>query len=189
MIEGKAIILSAPSGSGKTTLVNYLLQTIDTLSFSISACTRERRGKEVDGKDYYFLSADEFREKIQKGEFVEWEEVYHDHYYGTLKSEVERVWRSGKHLIFDVDVIGGLNLKEYFGDRALALFVMPPDLPTLEKRLRGRGTDSEDRIATRLQKAKKELLTADQFDHIILNVELAEAKKEAEGLVKNFLSS
>lgn len=189
MKEGKCIIFSAPSGSGKTTLVRHLLNEIPSLSFSISACTREKRGQEVDGKDYYFLSPEQFRTKIEALEFVEWEEVYTDHYYGTLKSEVERIWNASQHLLFDVDVIGGLNLKKYFGDKALSIFVMPPDLPTLEKRLRGRGTDSEDRVATRLQKATQELLTADQFDHIILNDDLDKAKKEALKLVTKFIKA
>lgn len=187
MKEGKAIIFSAPSGSGKTTLVRHLLSEINNLRFSISACTRDKRGNEKNGEDYYFLSPDEFRTKIKKEEFIEWEEVYKDHYYGTLKSEINRIWEASEHVIFDVDVVGGLNLKEYFGNKAIAIFVMPPDLPTLEQRLRGRGTDSEDRILTRLQKAKEELLTADQFDHIILNVDLDKAKQEAYELVKNFI--
>ncbi len=187
MAKGKAIIFSAPSGSGKTTLVKHLIGEIPDLRFSISACTRNKRGKEQDGIDYYFLSPEEFRRKIEQDEFVEWEEVYQDNYYGTLKSEVERVWNDSKHLIFDVDVIGGLNLKNYFGDQALSIFVMPPDLPTLEKRLRGRGTDSEEKIITRLNKSKQELLKADQFDKIILNADLETAKKEAVEMVKSFL--
>lgn len=187
MQEGKCIILSAPSGAGKTTLVRHLLSEIPELSFSISACTRSPRGKEKNGIDYYFLKLEEFKERIEADAFVEWEEVYTDNYYGTLKSEVERIWSEGKQLIFDVDVVGGLNLKEYFGDKALAIFVMPPDLPSLEARLRSRGTDSEDKIAQRLQKAKQELITADQFDHIILNDELNKAKQEVLQLVKSFL--
>ncbi|MEX2379655.1 MAG: guanylate kinase, partial [Vicingaceae bacterium] len=157
------------------------------LEFSISACTREKRGQEKNGVDYYFLSIDEFRNKIKSDEFIEWEEVYKDHLYGTLKSEIERIWEKGQTVIFDVDVVGGLNLKKYFGDAALSVFVMPPDLKTLEERLRNRGTDSEERIQNRLAKSKQELITADQFDHIILNDDLKRAKEEATQLVKNFI--
>lgn len=188
MNKGKCIIFSAPSGSGKTTLVKHLLESVPELSFSISACTREKRGKEEDGKDYYFLSPDEFKKKIAENDFVEWEEVYKDHFYGTLKSEVERIWSLEKHLIFDVDVVGGLNLKKYFGNKALSVFVMPPDLSTLEKRLKGRGTDSEERIQTRLAKAKQELLTVDQFDKVILNDTLEHAQSEAREMVLKFLA-
>ena len=188
MQEGKCIILSAPSGAGKTTLVQHLLANIPELSFSISACTRDPRGDEKDGVDYYFLKAVEFKKRIEANEFVEWEEVYKDNFYGTLKSEVNRIWEKEKQLIFDVDVVGGLNLKKYFGEKALAIFVMPPDLPSLEKRLRARGTDSEERIAHRLQKAKQELITADQFDHIILNDDLNKAKQEVLELVEKFLA-
>jgi len=187
MVKGKCIIFSAPSGAGKTTLVKHLLSQNLGLEFSISACTREKRGKERNGVDYYFLSIDEFRNKIQENAFVEWEEVYADHFYGTLKSEIERIWKEGKTVIFDVDVVGGLNLKKYFGKSALAIFVMPPDLKTLEERLRSRGTDSEERIQNRLAKSKQELITADQFDHIILNDDLEKSKKEASQLVENFL--
>jgi len=189
MGKGKAIIFSAPSGSGKTTLVQHLLEQMPNLRFSISACTREKRGAEKDGIDYHFLTPEEFRKKIDQGLFIEWEEVYKDHYYGTLHSEIEKIWDSSNHVIFDVDVVGGLNLKKYFGDSALAIFVMPPDLPTLENRLRSRGTDSEEKIKTRLEKSKQELLTADQFDTIILNADLDEAKKEAISSVENFLRS
>lgn len=186
---GKCIIFSAPSGSGKTTLVHHLLEQDLGLEFSISACTRSPRGKEVDGKDYYFLSIQDFKQKIQEDAFVEWEEVYTDHFYGTLKSEIERIWAHGKAVIFDVDVIGGLNLKKYFNKQALAIFVMPPDLPTLEKRLRSRGTDEEDRIQKRLAKSKQELVVADQFDHIILNDSLEKAKQEAKTVVSSFLEN
>jgi guanylate kinase len=188
MSEGKCIILSAPSGAGKTTLVKHLLAEDLKLSFSISASTREPRGKEEHGVDYYFLSPEEFKRKVEEGHFVEWEEVYTDHCYGTLKSEVDRIWADEKHLIFDVDVVGGLNLKKYFGDKALAIFVMPPDMPSLESRLRARGTDSEEKILQRLAKAKQELITADQFDHIILNDDLDKAKKEVKKIVTTFLA-
>lgn len=189
MVEGKCIIFSAPSGSGKTTLVHHLLDQNIGLEFSISACTRAARGEEKHGKDYYFLSLDEFKTRIEEQDFVEWEEVYTDHFYGTLKAEIDRIWKADKTVIFDVDVVGGLNLKKYFGEQALAIFVMPPDLPTLEKRLRGRGTDEEDRIQKRLSKAKEELLVADQFDHIILNDNLTQAKQEAKELVVSFLEN
>lgn len=189
MVEGKCIIFSAPSGSGKTTLVrNLLLQDLD-LEFSISACSRAARGEEKNGEDYYFLSIDEFKDHIQKNDFIEWEEVYPDHFYGTLKSEIHRIWEKEKSVIFDVDVVGGLNLKKYFGNAAIAIFVMPPNMKTLEERLRGRKTDSEERIIKRLEKAKEELKTADQFDCIILNDNLNSAKEESYHLVKKFLET
>lgn len=184
---GKCIIFSAPSGAGKTTIVHHLLNQNIGLEFSISACTREKRGQEEHGKDYYFLSIEEFQDKVKQDAFIEWEEVYTDHCYGTLKDEIKRIWDDGKHVIFDVDVVGGINLKKYFGKDALSIFVMPPSMTELEKRLRGRGTDSEDRILNRLQKAKQELITADQFDKIILNNDLEVAKSEAVNLVRNFI--
>ncbi|MBD98399.1 MAG: guanylate kinase [Verrucomicrobia bacterium] len=186
---GKCIIFSAPSGAGKTTLVKHLLSQIPELSFSISACTRKKRGNEVDGKDYYFLEMDAFKKRIQEDAFVEWEEVYIDHYYGTLKSEIVRIWKAGKTVIFDVDVVGGLNLKKYFGKQAFAVFVMPPDMVTLEKRLRGRATDQEDKIAQRLKKAKEEIETAHQFDYILKNHDLDLAKKESYKIVTEFIKS
>jgi len=140
--KGKLIIFSAPSGAGKTTIVHHLLKSGLDLQFSISAASREKRKNEIDGKDYYFIPADEFRKKIENNEFLEWEEVYKDHYYGTLKSEVERIWSEGLHVIFDVDVVGGMNIKKYYGDRALSVFVMPPSVKHLEERLRKRSTDS-----------------------------------------------
>tara|TARA_R110002072_G_scaffold81629_8_gene186741 strand:- start:997 stop:1566 length:570 start_codon:yes stop_codon:yes gene_type:complete len=188
MVKGKCIIFSAPSGSGKTTIVRHLLQQNLGLEFSISACTRSQRGEEKEGKDYYFLSTAVFKEKISENAFIEWEEVYKDHFYGTLKSEIERIWNSGKHVIFDVDVVGGLNLKKHFGEQALAIFVQPPGMEALEKRLIARGTDSLDRIKNRLAKAEKELLTADQFDYILVNDDLNKALKEAKNLVSKFLN-
>jgi guanylate kinase len=187
MVEGKCIIFSAPSGAGKTTLVHHLLKQELGLEFSISACTREKRGKEKDGVDYYFLGIEDFKKKLQADEFIEWEEVYKDHFYGTLKSEIDRIWKQDNTVIFDVDVVGGINLKKYFGEQALSIFVMPPSLQDLAKRLANRGTDSADRIQNRLAKAKQELIVADQFDHIILNDDLEAAKQEAEKLVKQFI--
>lgn len=185
---GKCIIFSAPSGAGKTTIVKRLLAEQLNLEFSISAASREKRGDEVDGKDYYFLTADDFKQKIEKDEFVEWEEVYTDQFYGTLKTEIDRIWGKEQHVIFDVDVVGGLNLKKYFGDAALALFVMPPSIKALEERLNGRGTESQEKINIRLAKAKSELITADQFDYVILNDELEKAVQAALFVVKKFLA-
>lgn len=185
--KGKLLIFSAPSGSGKTTLVNYLMQNADNLSFSISATSRSSRGGEVDGKDYYFLTADEFRKNISNDEFVEWEEVYHDKYYGTLKSEVERIRNSGKNVVFDVDVIGGLNIKKLYGDDAIAIFIMPPSVEALNKRLAARGTDTQTDIKTRLDKAEYELTFSNKFDSIIINDDLEKAKKETIELVKSFI--
>ena len=187
MVKGKCIIFSAPSGAGKTTIVRYLLSKIESLEFSISACTRAPRGNEKNGQDYYFLSVGEFKKKIEAEEFIEWEEVYHDHYYGTLKEEIERIWSKKHSALFDVDVMGGIKLKKYFGEQALSVFVMPPSKDILEQRLRNRGTDSPDRIQKRLQKAEKELKMAEQFDHILLNDQLEEALQKAENLTRNFL--
>jgi guanylate kinase len=185
---GKLIVFSAPSGSGKTTIVRHLLNTIDNLGFSISACTRDRRGRtEENGKDYYFLTPDEFKKKIDNDEFVEWEEVYEGAFYGTLKSEIQRLTESGKNVIFDVDVKGGLSIKKYYGDRALAIFVKVPSVEELEKRLRGRGSDSEDSISRRLFKVKFEMSFQDKFDVILLNENLEDTLKKAEVLVKEFL--
>ena len=185
--NGKLIIFSAPSGSGKTTLVHHLLKQNLGLEFSISATSRSPRGEEINGKDYYFLSQDEFRQRVLDGEFLEWEEVYSGTLYGTLRSEVERIWSEGKTVIFDMDVVGGLNLKGLYGDKALAIFVKPPDMEELERRLRGRATDSDDKIRQRLAKARKELGRADRFDYILVNNDLSVAKKEAENLIKVFL--
>ncbi|MCB0481555.1 MAG: guanylate kinase [Flavobacteriales bacterium] len=187
--KGKAVIFSAPSGAGKTTIVHHLLkQNKLNLAFSISATSRPKRGAEVDGKDYYFLSASDFRTKVANGDFIEWEEVYPDQMYGTLKSEIERIWASGRHVIFDVDVVGGLNLKRFFGDAALGIFVQPPDLETLESRLRGRGTETEEKIQTRLAKATSELERSDEFDFILVNHHLFSAFEIAEQKVKQFIT-
>ena len=186
-MSGKAIIFCAPSGSGKTTIVKHLLQNNPDLGFSISAVTRDRRGRtEEDGKDYHFLTPDEFREKILHDEFIEWEEVYAGNYYGTLKSEIERIWEGGKNVIFDVDVKGGLSLKKYFGDKALAIFVKVPSMEILESRLRGRGTDSEDNISRRLLKAKFEMSFQNEIDVVLVNEHLETSLAEAQRLYNEF---
>jgi guanylate kinase len=186
--KNKAIIFSAPSGAGKTTIVHYLLEEFEELAFSISACSRPRRHNERKGKDYHFLSIEDFKAKIANDEFVEWEEVYKNNFYGTLKTEVERVWAEGKTVIFDVDVVGGLNLKKYFGANALSVFVKPPSIQHLEDRLRTRETETEASIGRRLGKAEQELKTADQFDYVLLNDDLAEAFNEATSVIKKFLA-
>jgi len=189
MQEGKLIIFSAPSGSGKTTLVRHLLSVMpDKLQFSISATSRPKRGVELNGKDYHYLTVEEFKEKIKNNEFLEWEEVYAGTHYGTLRSEVERIWKEGKNVIFDIDVQGGLNLKHQFGDKALAVFVMPPSIKILEQRLNSRQTDSPESIALRVEKAEQELQTAKLFDCFILNEDLETACKECERVVNEFLS-
>lgn len=186
----KLLIFSAPSGAGKTTLVRHLLSQEELkLAFSISATSRAPRGNEKDGKDYYFLSNEDFNKKVQEGAFLEWEEVYSGTKYGTLISEVERIWNEGKSVIFDIDVVGGLNLKSLYGDRALAVFVMPPDEEELERRLRGRQTETDDKIRQRLAKARKEIGRSDRFDYILWNRDLETAKKEAYNLVKVFLGN
>ena len=188
MQEGKLIIFSAPSGAGKTTIVHHLLSKIPNLEFSISATTRPKRGDEVHGRDYYFISKEEFLHKIAKKEFIEFEEVYTGTFYGTLRSEIERIWSHGKHVIFDIDVEGGLHIKKKFGDQALAIFVQPPSLEVLIERLTSRGTDSEEKLAERIVKADKELLYANRFDVIQKNYDLETACSEAVELVSNFLS-
>jgi guanylate kinase len=187
--NGKLIVFSAPSGSGKTTIVRHLLnQDQFQLEFSISATSREARGKEKDGEDYYFISAKEFKNKIKLDEFLEWEEVYIDNFYGTLKTEVERIWAKGKHVIFDIDVAGGLRIKKKFPERTLAVFVKPPDINELIIRLKQRGEESPEKIAMRVAKAPTEMATAPQFDTIILNDDLTTALNDAENLVKDFLN-
>ena len=187
--KGKCVIFSAPSGAGKTTIVHHLLGQNIGLEFSVSACSREPRPNEVNGKDYYFLGVEGFKQKIDEDAFVEWEEVYTDNFYGTLRSEVERIWKNGKAVIFDVDVIGGLNLKKIFGENALAVFVEPPSVDELEKRLRGRSTETEEKIAQRLAKAREEISYSEQFDVILINDDLEKACDQAEMLVKTFLAA
>ncbi|WP_089872852.1 guanylate kinase [Epilithonimonas hungarica] len=187
-MKEKVIIFSAPSGSGKTTLVKHGLSVVPQLSFSISATTRQPRGEEQHAKDYYFLTPEEFRTKISKDEFVEFEEVYTDKYYGTLKSEVERIWKEGKVVIFDVDVKGGIRLKEIFGDKALSIFVMPPSISELEQRLIKRNTDCAETIKTRVEKAGEEMTYQKHFDKIIVNTDLDKAKAEVEKIINNFIN-
>jgi guanylate kinase len=188
--KGKLIVFSAPSGSGKTTIVRHLLGIkYLNLEFSISATSREKRGEEVHGKDYYFLSAKEFKNKIKNDKFLEWEEVYRDNFYGTLKTEVERIWALGKHVIFDIDVSGGLRIKRKFPNETLAVFVKPPSIDELKIRLKKRKTESDDKINMRISKASAELATAPLFDVIIENKVLDIALKEAEDLVRNFVNS
>jgi guanylate kinase len=186
--EGKLFVFSAPSGSGKTTIVRHLLsQEKFNLEFSISATSREPRGFEVHGKDYYFISLKEFKENIKSDAFLEWEEVYRDNFYGTLKKEVERIWAKGKHVIFDIDVVGGLRIKKKFPEKTLAVFVKPPSVDELKIRLKKRKTESEEKINMRIAKASVELATAPQFDKIIKNYDLDIALKEAEELVGEYL--
>ena len=184
---GKLVIFSAPSGSGKTTIVRELLQRFPQFEFSISATSRQPRGKEQHGIDYYFLSTDEFRQRVERDEFVEWEEVYAGTCYGTLKSEVERIWAKGNVIVFDVDVMGGINLKRLFGDDACSIFIMPPSIEELEHRLRGRGTDSEEVIQKRIGKAEFELSKSPEFDYTVVNDVLADAVNEATDIINNFL--
>ena len=187
--NGKLIIFSAPSGAGKTTIVHHLLSKMPELEFSISATTRPARGEEVHGKDYYFISKEEFLHRIAKKQFVEFEEVYTGTFYGTLRTEIERIWQKGKTVIFDIDVEGGMHLKRKYEEQALAVFVQPPSLEVLIQRLTGRGTDSPEKLQERFAKAEKELNYAPQFDIILKNDDLETACKEAEDLVKNFITS
>ena len=186
---GKSIIVSAPSGAGKTTIVRKLMEQVPSLAFSISACSRKARPNEIHGKDYYFLGLDGFKTAIENEEFIEWEEVYKDHYYGTLKQEVQRLWSEGKVVIFDVDVVGGLNLKKLFQEKALSVFIEPPSLEVLEHRLRSRETETEDRIALRIKKAGWEIAQAKAFDVNIKNEDLSTAVAEAMSQVTAFIAS
>jgi len=190
MIQEKLVVFSAPSGSGKTTIVRHLL-TVETLplAFSISATTRAPRGKEINGKDYYFLSVEEFKERIEQGHFLEWEEVYPNQYYGTLKSEVVRLWQSGKAVLFDLDVVGGLAIKRQFPEQTLAIFVQPPNLETLIERLKNRKTEDQIALNKRIDKAPAEMAQAKFFDAILINDHLEQAFEKASSLVSNFLNS
>ena len=186
--QGKLIVFSAPSGSGKTTIVRYLLGKEDlNLEFSISATSRSPREEEVDGKDYYFIDLKAFKTHIKNGDFLEWEEVYRDNFYGTLNAEIDRIWAMGKHVVFDIDVVGGLDIKRIYPEQTLAVFVEPPSIEELKIRLKKRKTESEDRIAMRVAKASIEMATAPQFDHIIVNEDLDKALDEAYRLVKDFI--
>lgn len=186
-MAGKAIIFCAPSGSGKTTIVRHLLQQNPDLGFSISAVTRDKRGRtEVDGKDYHFLTPEDFKKKIDNNEFIEWEEVYVGNFYGTPKSEIDRIWGEGKNVIFDVDVQGGLNLKKYFGNKALAIFVKVPSMEILKDRLRERGTETEETLSRRLFKASFEMSFQDKFDAVLVNEDLKKSLAEAQRLYDEF---
>ena len=186
-MAGKLVIFSAPSGSGKSTIINYLLTQNLNLHFSISATSRSPRGNEKDGVEYYFLTPEQFRAKINEGEFLEYEEVYTDKFYGTLKSEVERILNEGNNVVFDVDVVGGCNIKNYYGDKALSIFIQPPSIEALCDRLVGRGTDSMDVIENRLTKASFEMSFASKFDKVIINDNLENAKTETLQVIKAFL--
>ena len=188
--QGKLVIFSAPSGSGKTTIVKHLVAQIPQLGYSISACTRPRRGRtEEHGKDYYFLSKEEFEQKIRNDEFVEWEQVYSGAYYGTLKSEIQRIWDEDRHVIFDVDVVGGLRIKEYYGENALAIFVKVSSVDELRKRLLQRQTETDATLETRLAKAEYEMSFEDRFDVVLLNENLEETLQKALDIVQNFLGN
>ena len=186
-MKGKVIIVSAPSGAGKTSIVKHVLDFLPELRFSASATTRTMREGEVNGKDYHFLSVDDFKKGIERNDFLEWEEVYRNQFYGTLKSEIQRIWDEGKTVIFDVDVKGGLNIKKYFGDKALSIFVEPPTVQELENRLRKRGTETEESLRKRVEKAEYELSFAPKFDKIILNDDLDVAREEMLQTIREFL--
>lgn len=185
---GKVLIFSAPSGAGKSTIVQHLLKKFPALEFSVSATSRAPRGTETDGVDYYFLSPDQFRERIEKGDFIEWEQVYQGAFYGTLRHEVERIWNKGNIVVFDVDVVGGVNLKKIFGKEALSVFIQPPSVESLRQRLVTRGTDTMEAIEKRVAKATTELSFAPRFDTILTNDQLTIALQEAEKLVNDFIT-
>jgi guanylate kinase len=188
-MKGKLIIISAPSGAGKSTIVRHLLSSGLNLEFSISATTRAPRGLEKNGNEYYFMQVGEFRKRIDNNEFIEWEEVYKDQLYGTLKSEIERIWGHGNHVLFDVDVQGGINLKKIFSQEALSIFIMPPSIEELEKRLLKRGTDNPEKIKMRVAKAAEEMKMAVHFDIIVINDNLRHAEKETQNIVSVFIKS
>lgn len=186
-MSGKLIIFSAPSGAGKTTIVKKLLQENFNLEFSISACSRDGRHNEKHGKDYYFISVEEFKNRIEKDEFIEWEEVYPNQYYGTLRTEINRIWSNGNNVIFDVDVIGGLNIKKQYPDKSLAVFVKPPSIAELEKRLINRSSDSKEHIIKRVAKAESEMSYANQFDVVIINESIDKAVRDTIEVISKFL--
>ena len=188
-LNGKCVIFSAPSGAGKTTIVRYLLRQIPELEFSISAASRAPRGREVNGIDYHFFSVEEFKAKIKSDDFVEWEEVYANNFYGTLKSEIVKAWKDNKVVVFDVDAIGGINLKEIFKNQALSIFIKPPSLFVLEQRLKNRRTETEDQIKMRLDKANEEISHAEEFDYVLLNDNLEKACFEIKGIIESFIRS
>ncbi len=185
----KLIVISAPSGAGKTSIVKHLLKNMDALSFSVSACSRDKRENETDGKDYHFLGVEDFKKKIKKDAFLEWEEVYENQFYGTLKSEVQRVWNEGKAVIFDVDVAGGLNIKKQYTQECLAIFIMPPSVDVLRERLSGRGSETDEKIEVRLAKAEKEIAKNQKFDKVILNDDFEIACEETQEVISNFIKS
>tara|TARA_B110000914_G_C15391844_1_gene412866 strand:+ start:73 stop:636 length:564 start_codon:yes stop_codon:yes gene_type:complete len=186
---GKLIVISAPSGAGKTSIVHHLLKSMDELSFSVSACSREKRDNETHGKDYYFLGVEGFQNKIKEDAFLEWEQVYENQYYGTLKSEIERIWSEGKTVIFDVDVIGGLNIKKQYPKQCLSLFIMPPSLEVLAERLLGRRSESDESLHKRLDKAEEEIAQNQEFDRVILNDDFEIACEETVEVITNFIKS
>ncbi len=190
MTNGRCIIFSAPSGAGKTSIVKELLKKEDLLlEFSISACSRKPRPGEINGKDYYFLSVEQFTEKIAAGEFIEWEEVYENNFYGTLKNEITRIWQKGKHVVFDVDVKGGIQLKKKLGEAALSIFIQPPSIKELENRLKNRGTETEESLAQRMGKATEEITYAGMFDEIIINDELTKAIETSHQKIRTFIGA
>jgi len=186
---GKLIVISAPSGAGKTSIVKHLLKNMDALSFSVSACSRDKRENETDGKDYHFLGVEDFKKKIKEDDFLEWEEVYENQFYGTLKSEVQRVWNAGKAVIFDVDVAGGLNIKKQYPKECLSIFIMPPSVDVLRERLSGRGSETDEKIEVRLAKAEEEIAKNQKFDKVILNDDFEIACEETQEVISNFIKS
>ena len=185
----KLIVISAPSGAGKTSIVKHLLKNMDALSFSVSACSRDKRENETDGKDYHFLGIEDFKKKIKEDAFLEWEEVYENQFYGTLKSEVQRVWNEGKVVIFDVDVAGGLNIKKQYTQECLSIFIMPPSVDVLRERLSGRGSETDEKIEVRLAKAEEEIAKNQKFDKVILNDDFEIACEETQKVISNFIKS
>lgn len=186
---GKLIVISAPSGAGKTSIVHHLLEKIPALSFSVSACSREKRDNETEGEDYYFLGVEGFKNKIEEDAFLEWEQVYENQYYGTLKSEVKSIWEAGKTVIFDVDVVGGLNIKNQYPENCLSIFIMPPSIEVLRERLAGRGSESEESLQKRITKAAAEIARNQEFDKVVLNDDFKLACEEVKQLITKFISS